>query len=203
MLEGSFCTSKGCSCRVSTEKPGRPPQERAERLSGKTPHCGSAKHWGSQTAPRHPGKQHPKQPQPESLLCAVERTHGSRHLFCLYILRETSRPGPKIATDRNLLFSRPENLYMEASDLFPKYLKNRERKQNTANPHDATQGNNSPHQQHSCPTALRSTSTHISTSSALHCKVCNPLTFTPKGFQFILNLTLWDTSSPQSQLKLL
>lgn len=92
---------------------------------------------------------------------------------------------------------------MEASDLFPKYLKNRERKQNTANPRDATQGKNSPHQQHSCPTALRSTSTHISTSSALHCKVCNPLTFTPKGFQFILNLTLWDTSSPQSQLKLL
>lgn len=101
-------------------------------------------------------------------LCAVVRSHGSRHLFCLYILRETSRPWPKIATDQNLLFSRPENFYMETSDLFPKYQKNKERKQNVASSPDATQSKNSPHQQHSCPSALRSTSLHVSPLQLLY-----------------------------------
>lgn len=168
LLGRSSCTRKCCTCPVSAAV-----QAGAEGLAGKTPACGSARHWGSQAVPQHPGTQHPKQPQPESLLHEVVRSHSSQHLFCLYILRETSKPRPKIATDRSLLFSRPENLHTEASDLFPKRLKNRERKQNVANSPGATQSKHVLHKQCRSPTVLRSTSLH--TSQLL----CSARTVTP------------------------
>lgn len=44
---------------------------------------------------------------------------------------------------------------------------------------------------------------HTSPSTTLPDKDWNSWRFTLKGFQFIFNLILWDTSSPQSHLKLL